>query len=111
MRDILDALATWYATRQPFGLATVVDTFRSAPRPPGAAMAVSLEGEVVGSVSGGCVEGAVYELAREVISSGRPVLERYGVADDDAFAVGLTCGGRLDIFVAPICRRTFSPAR
>ncbi len=65
-------------------------------------MAVSAEGEAVGSVSGGCVEGAVYELAREVNATGQPVLQRYGISDDDAFAVGLTCGGIIDIFVEPV---------
>ena len=64
-------------------------------------------GEVIGSVSGGCVEGAVYELSTEVAASGQPVLQTYGVSDDDAFAVGLTCGGILDIFVEPVNRETF----
>jgi xanthine dehydrogenase accessory factor len=80
-------------------MATVVATWRSAPRPPGASMLVGPGGEAVGSVSGGCVEGAVYELAQEVVADGVPVLRRYGVSDDDAFAVGLTCGGILDVFV------------
>jgi len=71
-------------------------------------MAVSESGQAVGSVSGGCVEGAVYELANEVIKSGIPVLQRYGVSDDDAFAVGLTCGGIIDIFVEPASRQGFS---
>ena len=102
VREVLGDIGKWYASGQTFGLATVVNTFRSAPRPPGAAMAVSAEGEVVGSVSGGCVEGAVYELAQEVIASGEPVVQRYGVSDDDAFAVGLTCGGILDILVEPV---------
>jgi xanthine dehydrogenase accessory factor len=107
VRDVLDDIATWYAAGETFGLATVVNTFRSAPRPPGAAMAVSASGEAVGSVSGGCVEGAVYELAQAVISSGVPVMQRYGVSDDDAFSVGLTCGGILDVLVEPIGRATF----
>ncbi|GAB3982371.1 XdhC family protein [Actinoallomurus acanthiterrae] len=107
MRDVLDGIRTWYAAGETFGLATVVDTFRSAPRPPGAAMAVSAGGEAVGSVSGGCVEGAVYELAREVMETGRPVVQRYGVSDDDAFAVGLTCGGILDVLVEPVGPATF----
>jgi xanthine dehydrogenase accessory factor len=84
-----------------------VRTFSSAPREPGAALAVSGGGEVVGSVSGGCVEGAVYELAGSVIESGQPVLQTYGVSDNDAFAVGLTCGGIIDIFVEPISRERF----
>ncbi|MCO6005783.1 XdhC family protein [Actinoallomurus purpureus] len=107
MRDVLGEIRTWYAAGEMFGLATVVDTFRSAPRPPGASMAVSAGGEAVGSVSGGCVEGAVYELAREVMKTGRPVLRRYGVSDDDAFAVGLTCGGLLDVLVEPVGPATF----
>ncbi len=107
MRDILDQIAKWWDADETFGLATVVRTFSSAPREPGAALAVSPEGEVVGSVSGGCVEGAVYELAAEVIASGRPVLQRYGVSDDTAFSVGLTCGGIIDIFVEPISKERY----
>ncbi|HEX6468007.1 MAG TPA: XdhC/CoxI family protein [Streptosporangiaceae bacterium] len=107
MRDVLDDIVTWYRDGETFGLATVVNTFRSAPRPPGAAMAVSPGGEVVGSVSGGCVEGAVYELAQSVIESGEPVVQRYGVSDDDAFAVGLTCGGIIDLIVEPINPASF----
>jgi xanthine dehydrogenase accessory factor len=101
VRDILGPVTRWWAANETFGLATVVRTFSSAPREPGAAMAVSATGEVVGSVSGGCVEGAVYELANEVMSAGKPVLQRYGISDDDAFSVGLTCGGIIDIFVEP----------
>ena len=108
MRDILDPIAKWWDTGEVFGLATVVRTFRSAPRGPGAAMAVSAEGEVTGSVSGGCVEGAVYELAQEVLATGQPVLQTYGVSDDDAFAVGLTCGGILHVFVEPVSTESFA---
>ena len=107
MRDILDPITKWWEADEPFGLATVVQTFSSAPREPGAAMAVSANGEVIGSVSGGCVEGAVYELATEVRATGQPVLRRYGISDDDAFAVGLTCGGIIDIFVEPASRQRF----
>lgn len=107
MREVLEEIAPWYADGRRFALATVVGTFRSAPRQPGAAMAVSLDGEVVGSVSGGCVEGAVYELAQSVMSSGEPVVQRYGVSDDDAFSVGLTCGGILDVLVEPVGPETF----
>jgi xanthine dehydrogenase accessory factor len=89
------------------GLGTVVATFQSAPRPPGASMIVGPDGEAVGSVSGGCVEGAVYELGESVVESGQPVLQRYGVSDDDAFAVGLTCGGILDVYVEKVSRETF----
>ena len=108
MRDILDPIITWWDAEETFGLATVVRTFSSAPREPGAAMAVSAGGQAVGSVSGGCVEGAVYELATDVIQSGEPVLRRYGISDDDAFAVGLTCGGIIDIFVEPASQQRFS---
>ena len=89
------------------GVATVVRTIRSAPRQPGATMVVAPDGTVAGSVSGGCVEAAVYELASEVVASGRAELQRYGVTDDDAFAVGLTCGGIIDIFAEPMSRETF----
>ena len=108
MRDILDPITKWWEANDTFGLATVVRTFSSAPREPGAAMAVSAGGEAVGSVSGGCVEGAVYELATQVTASGKPVLQRYGISDDDAFAVGLTCGGIIDIFVEPASRERFA---
>ena len=107
MRDILDPITKWWDSGETFGLATVVRTFRSAPREPGAALAVSDSGEVVGSVSGGCVEGAVYELAREVRGTGQAVLQTYGVSDDDALAVGLTCGGILHIFVEPVDAAVF----
>lgn len=89
------------------GVGTVVRTFRSAPRPAGASMVVASDGTVSGSVSGGCVEGAVYDLATEVVATGTPVLQRYGVSDDDAFQVGLTCGGILDVFVEPVSQKTF----
>jgi xanthine dehydrogenase accessory factor len=107
VRDILDTITPWWADGQTFGLATVVKTSYSAPRDPGAALAVAPGGEVVGSVSGGCVEGAVYELSTEVTGTGQAVLQTYGVSDDDAFAVGLTCGGILDIFVEQVSRETF----
>ena len=102
MRDLLPELRGWWDSGQRFALATVVDVRGSAPRQPGASMAVSAGGEVIGSVSGGCVEGAVYELATEVLQTGRPVLQTYGISDDEAFAVGLTCGGILDIIVRPV---------
>ncbi|WP_116245133.1 XdhC family protein [Nocardiopsis sp. FIRDI 009] len=107
MRDIRAAVADLHATGETFALATVVDTDKSAPRDPGAAMAVADSGEVVGSVSGGCVEGAVYEEALEAIRTGRPVRRTYGVSDEEAFSVGLTCGGTLHVFVEPVSRTTF----
>ncbi|MDX3259648.1 XdhC family protein [Streptomyces sp. MI02-2A] len=99
MREILPALHRWYTTGSPFGLATVVAVSRSAPRGPGAAMAVGPGDEVVGSVSGGCVEGAVFELAQEVVESGETRVETFGYSDEDAFAVGLTCGGEITLLV------------
>ncbi len=107
MRDVLDELMGWWRAGETVGVGTVVATFRSAPRPAGASMLLGPGGEAVGSVSGGCVEGAVYELSQEVLEGGTPVLQRYGVSDDDAFAVGLTCGGILDVFVEPISQQTF----
>jgi xanthine dehydrogenase accessory factor len=107
MRDVVDQLEGWWKNGQTAALATVVGTYSSAPRQPGASMLVGPGGEAVGSVSGGCVEGAVYELGQQVLADGRPVLQRYGVSDDDAFAVGLTCGGIIDIFVEKIDRTTY----
>lgn len=106
MREILPALSRWYAEGEPFGLATVVSVSRSAPRGPGAAMAVGPGEEVVGSVSGGCVEGAVFELAREVLADGAARLHTFGYSDDDAFAVGLTCGGEITLLVRAVSRDT-----
>ncbi|MFD8751867.1 XdhC family protein [Kitasatospora sp. NPDC059577] len=102
MQDIAEQLQAWHAAGRAFAVATVVGVSGSAPRDPGAALAVDADGEAVGSVSGGCVEGAVYELCQAAIASGEPVLERFGYSDEDAFAVGLTCGGVLDVFVQPV---------
>jgi len=107
MREVLDDLMSWWRAGDTVALGTVVATFQSAPRPPGASMIVGPAGEAVGSVSGGCVEGAVYELGQEVATDGTPVLQRYGISDDDAFAVGLTCGGILDVYVEKVDRGTF----
>lgn len=107
MRDVLSELLAWWRAGETVGVGTVVATFQSAPRPPGASMLVGPDGTAVGSVSGGCVEGAVYDLAESVVGSGVPVLQRYGVSDDDAFAVGLTCGGILDVWVEKVSRATF----
>lgn len=107
MREVLDELLSWWEAGDTVGVGTVVATFRSAPRPPGASMLVGPGGEAVGSVSGGCVEGAVYELAQSVMATGEPMLQRYGISDDDAFSVGLTCGGILDVFVESMSRQTF----
>jgi xanthine dehydrogenase accessory factor len=107
VREVLPELLAWWRSGDPVGVATVVATWRSAPRRPGASMLVGPGGEAVGSVSGGCVEGAVYELSQEVVETGSPVLRRYGISDDDASAVGLTCGGILDVFVERVDPATF----
>ena len=108
MREILNELLPWWRDGKTVGMGTVVATWRSAPRPAGASMIVGPDDEAFGSVSGGCVEGAVFEEARMVVSGeSDPALHRYGVSDDDAFSVGLTCGGILDVFVEPISKETF----
>ena len=107
MREVLEPLLAWWERDEPVGMGTVVATFRSAPRPPGASMLVGPDGSAVGSVSGGCVEGAVYDLAQQVVAEREPLLRRYGVSDDDAFEVGLTCGGILDVYVERVDRTTF----
>ncbi|MFI2488882.1 XdhC family protein [Promicromonospora kroppenstedtii] len=107
MRDLLPQLLDWWHADERAAVATVVRTFGSAPREPGAALAVGPGGEVIGSVSGGCVEGAVHDLCLEVAETGRPALVGYGVSDDYAFDVGLTCGGTIEVFVAPVSRATW----
>jgi xanthine dehydrogenase accessory factor len=99
VRDVLETLERWAAEGTPVAIATVVGTERSAPRDPGAALAVSADGQVAGSVTGGCVEPAVYGEAREVLAGGAPRLKTYGIADEEAFEVGLPCGGTVQIFV------------
>jgi xanthine dehydrogenase accessory factor len=99
MKEILNDIERWQAAGQRVALARVVSVVGSGPRDPGAAMAVNDAGEVAGSVSGGCVEGAVVEEALAVIGSGEPRLCTFGYSDDEAFAVGLTCGGTIRIFV------------
>ena len=99
MRDILETLSAWNAEGLRSAWAIVVRTERSAPREPGTALAVNERGDVIGSVSGGCVEPAVYEEARDVLSGGPPRLVEYGIADEAAFEVGLPCGGTIDVFV------------
>ncbi|MFE9257284.1 XdhC family protein [Streptomyces sp. NPDC006879] len=102
MLDIAEELHRWVEQGRDFAVATVVAVGGSAPRQPGAALAVDSEGTAIGSVSGGCVEGAVYDLCRQALEDGRSLLERFGYSDDDAFAVGLTCGGIIDILVTPV---------
>jgi xanthine dehydrogenase accessory factor len=102
MLDLADSLSSWYEQGRAFAVATVVAVRGSAPRQPGAAMAVDAGGTVIGSVSGGCVESAVFELCQETLETGRCESQRFGYSDQDAFAVGLTCGGEIDIFVQPV---------
>ena len=102
MKEILDDLDRWRAAGRRVALARVVDIEGSGPRDPGAAMAVSEDGEVAGSVSGGCVEGAVVTEALDVLASGRRRLVTFGYSDDEAFAVGLTCGGTIHLFIEPL---------
>jgi xanthine dehydrogenase accessory factor len=99
MHEVLDQVEEWRARGDRIAIATVVATRRSAPRPPGAKMAINEHGEIAGAVSGGCVEGAVATAAHEVLDQGRPRLLRFGIADADAFEVGLPCGGEIDVFV------------
>ncbi|MEU3693909.1 XdhC family protein [Streptomyces narbonensis] len=110
MLDIAEELHRWVEQGRAFAVATVVAVGGSAPRQPGAALAVDSEGTAIGSVSGGCVEGAVYELCRQALEDGTTVVERFGYSDEDAFAVGLTCGGIIDILVTPVRGGVFPAA-
>ncbi|MEU6664189.1 XdhC/CoxI family protein [Streptomyces sp. NPDC046821] len=109
MLDIADELHRWAGQGREFAVATVTSVSGSAPRPPGAALAVDSEGTVIGSVSGGCVEAAVYDLCAQALQDGTTVLERFGYSDEDAFAVGLTCGGVIEVLVTPV--RADTPGR
>jgi xanthine dehydrogenase accessory factor len=104
MRDVLDDIERWRSSGRRVAIARVVAVRGSGPRGPGAGMAVSEDGEVAGSVSGGCVEGAVVSEALDVLASGEPRLCTFGYSDDEAFEVGLTCGGTIKIFVEPLER-------
>lgn len=99
MRDILPDLDRWRSAGQKIAIATVIKTAGSSPRPLGSKMAISESGSMAGSVSGGCIEGAVFEEAQEVLTSGRPKRLSYGVSDEDAWAVGLSCGGTIEVLV------------
>src|SRR6476469_6848490 len=103
MRELLDDLDRWRAEGKRVALARVVDVEGSGPRGPGAAMAVSEDAEVAGSVSGGCVEGAVVTEALDILEAGGPGrMVSFGYSDDEAFAVGLTCGGTIRLFIEPL---------
>jgi xanthine dehydrogenase accessory factor len=102
VREELGTLRRWQHDGTRFALATVIATSQSAPRPAGAVLGLHPDGQVLGSVSGGCVEGAVVEVATEVLETDRPQRVRYGISDDEAFAVGLTCGGTIEVLVRPV---------
>ncbi|MEV8567630.1 XdhC/CoxI family protein [Streptomyces sp. NPDC051322] len=102
MRHIIDQAVAWQRRGTRFAMATVVRTWGSSPHGPGASMLVSEEGRIVGSVSGGCVEAAVCAIAEEVLAGAAPVLERWGVSEEDAFAAGLTCGGTIEVLVREV---------
>ena len=102
MKDLLDDIDRWRRNGKRVAVARVVDVEGSGPRDPGAAMVVSDDGEVAGSVSGGCVEGAVVTEALEVLESGERKIVTFGYSDDEAFAVGLTCGGTIHLFIEPL---------
>lgn len=102
MRDVLPEVTRWLRANDPVALATVVSTWGSAPRPAGSRMAVSRSGAIAGSVSGGCLEGDIFEQAQEVLAGAPPRLLHYGVSDDLAWSVGLSCGGEVDILLEPL---------
>lgn len=102
MRDIAAALRSWMDGGRTFALASLIGVSGSAPRPLGTALAVDTEGTVIGGVSGGCVEAAVYTRCQEVLASGVPAVESFGYSDEDAFAVGLTCGGSMDVLAVRV---------
>jgi xanthine dehydrogenase accessory factor len=111
MKNILPDLDRWYTDGEAIALATVVQTWGSSPRQVGSKMALTASGEISGSVSGGCVEGAVYETGLSVVKTGRPQLLHFGVTNETAWEVGLACGGSIDVFVQPIEREWYTILR
>ena len=102
VEDVLSVADTWQQQGEKVALATVTQTWGSSPRPAGSQMAVSASGRMAGSVSGGCIEGAVAEAAQQAIASGTPTLLEFGVTNERAWEVGLACGGRVKVFVEPL---------
>ena len=100
--DVLDAAEAWAGEGRGVAIATVVETWGSAPRPVGSHLVIDADGAFLGSVSGGCVEGAVVEEAADVIESGSPRMLEFGVADETAWRVGLSCGGRIKVYVEKV---------
>lgn len=111
MRELLADLILWTKQDTPIALATVVQTWGSSPRRAGAKMALASDGRIIGSVSGGCVENAVYEAGIESLKTNRPQLLHFGVADETAWEVGLACGGSIDVFVQPLDKNFFKMLR
>ena len=111
MRDILDDLERWSSEGRPVAVATVVEAWGSAPRPPGGKMALTADGKIAGSVSAGCVENAVVEAGAQTLATGQPRLLHFGVSDDTAWSVGLACGGSIDVFVERLDPAFFEPVR
>lgn len=108
MKDVIPAIEKWLKNEEKIGLATVVATWGSSPRQPGAKMAFTASGLIAGSVSGGCVEGAVIEAGQTVLETGEPQLLHFGVTDETAWDVGLACGGEIEIFVQPLATAVYS---
>src|SRR2546427_1731253 len=102
MREVLNELNEWTREREEIAIATVIETWGSSPRPLGSKMLVTRSGKMAGSVSNGCIEGAVFEEAQKVLKSGAPKIAAFGVADDVAFEVGLACGGHIEVFIQPL---------
>src|SRR3954466_13303676 len=102
MREILSDVREWVGTGEDVALATVVETWGSSPRALGSKMLVTRSGKMAGSVSNGCIEGAVFEEAQKVLKSGEAKMAAFGVADDVAFEVGLACGGHIEVFIQPL---------
>src|ERR1700681_2647174 len=102
MREVLTELTEWTTAGEEIAVATVVETWGSSPRPLGSKMVVTRSGKMAGSVSNGCIEGAVFEEAQKVLKTGKPKVAAFGVADDVAFEVGLACGGHIEVFVQPL---------
>ena len=100
--DVLGIAAGWLEQGEQVALATVTETWGSSPRPPGSQMAVTASGRMAGSVSGGCIEGSVADVARQAMASGTPQLLDFGVTNERAWEVGLACGGKLKVFVEPL---------
>jgi xanthine/CO dehydrogenase XdhC/CoxF family maturation factor len=108
MRDLLPEIERWRQAGKQVAIATIVQVYGSAPRPLGAKMTCTPAGDIAGSVSGGCIEGAVYEEARKVLRHGRPKLIEYGVTDESAWEIGLACGGTIQVWVESLAPEVYT---